>query len=278
MLELDEHEAASSHSNGRGGDAPGTAARRQAPWVDALSLAEGGLLADVAVILELVRIYLPLIGAVFALLVPMPFVLLMLRRGWRATGLAVVVGTLLVGMMSGPHFGWRMAASGLVGLALGLAMRLRLRPALVVVAGSLLTSLALYAFFWATIWLTAVPLSSLVQGGINLLHAANSTAAFLLNHLGLGGLWQQFSPLLFAVEAWVIVYWPLALYVIVLCGSIASVVGYYLVANRLMRYFGYDVRPFPSPRVERLIGRLAGLVGRVFRLLRFWQRRPAETV
>lgn len=272
MLEVEQRESTRPLDEAAHAGAPTPSA-----WVDALSLAEGGLLADVAVILELVRIYLPLVGEVFALLVPMPFVLLTLRRGLRATVLAVVVGTLLVSMITGPHFGWRMGVSGIVGLALGFAIRARLRPALVVVVGSVITSLALYAFFWATIWLTAVPLSSLVQGGVNLIHAANSTAAFVLRHLGLGGFWQRFSPLLFAIEGWMIAYWPLALYVIVLCGSIAAVVGYYLIANRLMRFFGYAVRPFPSPRVERLIGRLVRLVGRVFRLLWFWRRRPAET-
>jgi hypothetical protein len=251
--------------------------RDRTPWVDALSLAEGGLLADVAVLLELVRIYLPIAGIAFSLLVPMPFVLLMLRRGLRATALAVAVSTLLVGMMSGPHFGWRMGVSGLVGLALGFAMKVRLRPALVVIVGSLLTSLALYGFFWASIWLTAVPISSLVQGGINTIHAANDAAGWLMNHLRLGGLWKQALPVIFALEDWVIAYWPLVVYLIVLWAAIASVVLYYLIANKLMRFFGYDVRPFPSPRVERIIGKVQRLMGCVFRRLWFWRRRSLET-
>ena len=103
-------------------------ARAPAPWVDALSLAEGGLLADVGVILELVRIFLPIAGVAFSLLVPVPFALLMLRRGLKPTLLAVVVGALLISLITGPHYGWRMGGSALVGLALGFAMRARLRP------------------------------------------------------------------------------------------------------------------------------------------------------
>lgn len=245
-------------------------------WVDALALAEGGLLADVAVILELVRIYLPIAGAAFSLLVPVPFVLLMLRRGLKPTLLAVVVGTLLITLMTGPHYGWRMGGSGLVGLALGFAMRARLRPAFVVSAGSLITSLALYAFFWASIWLTAVPLSSIVAGGINTIHAANSAAEFILNHLGLSGLWQQWSSALFALEGWVIAYWPLVLYAVLWCGSVGAVVIYYLAANGLMRLFGYDVRPFPSPRVERFARKLLRLAGGLGNRLRL-RRRHLET-
>ncbi len=253
------------------------AGRAPAPWVDALSLAEGGLLADVAVILELARIFLPIAGIAFSLLVPMPFVLLMLRRGLKPTLLAVVVGALLIGLITGPHFGWRMGVSGLAGLALGFAMRARLRPAFVVVAGSLITSIALYAFFWASLWLTAVPLSSLVEGLVNTLHTANGAAEFLLSHLGLDGLWRQASPALFAVERWMIAYWPLVVYGVVLCGSIGSVVIYYLIANGLMRLFGFEVRPFPSPRVERFARRLLGLLGRLRNRLRFRRRRQLRT-
>lgn len=252
-------------------------ARASSAWVDALSLAEGGLLADVAVILELVRIFLPIAGAVFSLLVPVPFALLMLRRGFKPTLLAVVVGALLITLITGPHHGWRMGVSGLVGLALGFAMRVRLRPAFVVLVGGLLTSLALYAFFWASVWLTAVPLSSLVAGGVNLIHAANSTTEFVLNHLGLGGLWQQVTPALFAVEDWVVTYWPLATYGLFLCGSLGSVIVYYLTANGLMRLFGYDVPPFPSPRVERFVRRTLRLAGRLSSWLRLKGRRRVET-
>jgi uncharacterized protein YybS (DUF2232 family) len=252
------------------------AARPATAWVDALALAEGGLLADVAVILELVRIYLPIAGVAFSLLVPMPFVLLTLRRGLKATLLAVVVGALLITLMTGPHYGWRMGVSGLVGLALGFAMRARLRPAFVVFAGSLITSILLYGFFWFSIWLTAVPLASIVAGGVNSINAANSAAEFILSHLGLGGVWQQWSPALFALEGWVIAYWPLVLYAVLLCGSIGSMVVYYLIANGLMRLFGYEVRPFPSPRVERLARKLLRLAGWLGSRLRF-RRRHLET-
>jgi len=246
-------------------------------WVDALSLAEGGLLADVALILELVRIFLPVAGVAFSLLVPMPFVLLMLRRGFKPTALAVVVGALLIGLITGPHYGWRMGTSGLVGLALGFAMRARLRPALIVILGSLLTSLALYAFFWASLWLTAVPLHDLVAGLENAIQAANSAAVFVTSRLGLGGVWQHYSPALFAFEQWVIDYWPLVLYGVILGGSIGVVVVYYLIANSLMRLFGFEVRPFPSPRIERFVYKLLRLAGRLWERRRFWKRRRLET-
>jgi hypothetical protein len=179
-------------------------------------------------------------------------------------------------LITGPHYGSRMGVSGIVGLGLGFAMRARLRPTLVVVAGSLIASIALYAFFWASVWLTAVPLSSIVAAGVNTLNAANNVIEFLLNHLGLSGLWQQISPALFALEGWTIAYWPLVVYAILLCGSFGSVILYYLVANGLMRLFGFDVRPFPSSRVERFARRLLRLANRLWGRMRFWRRPEVE--
>ncbi len=251
-------------------------AHQPAPWVDALSLAEGGLLADVAVILELVRIFLPFVGAAFALLVPAPFALLMLRRGWKPTLLAVVVSALLITLIAGPHYGANIGSSAVVGLALGFAMRARVRPAIVVVACSLISSVALYAFFWASVWLTAAPLSSIVAAGVNTIHAANGAAEFLLDHLGLGMLWQRASPALFALEGWTVAYWPLVVYAILLCGSFGAVVVYYLVTNGLMRLFGFEVRPFPSPRVERFARKLLRLANWLWGRMHFRARRRVE--
>ncbi len=271
MLGVDRREAA-----GPADESAQSRTQASAPWGDALSLAEGGLLADVAVILELVRVFLPIAGIAFSLVVPMPFVLLLMRRGLKPTLLAVMVGALLVGLITGPHFGWRMGVSGLVGLGLGYAMRARLRPALVIVAGSLIGSLAYYVFFWASIWLSAIPLSSLVEEGVNAINAANGAAEFILSHVGLAGLWRQFSPALFAFEGWMIAYWPVVFYAIGWCWSCGAVIVYYLIANGLMRLLGFEVRPFPSPRVERLARRLLGLVGRVFGWLRFRRRGQVE--
>ena len=78
---------------------------------------------------------------------------------------APVVGALLITLITGPHYGARMGVAGVVGLMLGFAMRARLRPAFVVIAYSLISSVLLYAFFWASIWLTAVSSASRMRSG-----------------------------------------------------------------------------------------------------------------
>src|SRR5260221_6080635 len=109
-----------------GSDMPGahrTATRGS--WLDALGLAEGGLLADVGVVLALASIYLPLVGPFLAPAVPTPFAVLMLRRGPRVTLLAVAVAAFLLTGLTGPHFGCRIGLEAAVGMVFGGAMRRR---------------------------------------------------------------------------------------------------------------------------------------------------------
>src|SRR5260221_14676708 len=94
---------APAHDRGGTALAPPTSS-----WLDAISLAEAGLLLDVAVILDLASIYVQVIGAVFAIAVPTPFAILMLRRGPRVSLLAAAVASFLVTMLAGLHFGWHM--------------------------------------------------------------------------------------------------------------------------------------------------------------------------
>jgi uncharacterized protein YybS (DUF2232 family) len=268
VLEIDRQDATPPAE----AQAPSAADTRR-PTIDALSLAEGGLLADVAVILELVHIFLPLAGNVFLPLIPVPFVLLMLRRGFKATLLSVLVAGLLIGLITGLHNGWRMMVIGLVGLALGFAMRVRMRPSLVVLAGTAITSIGAYAFFWAAFFVLGIPVADLLKEIQNAFHTANSAGAWLANHLRLASLWQQLLPAILAIEAWIVHYWPLMIYLGLLCWSIVVVMLYYMVSNRLMRFFGFEVRPFPSPRFVRGLRKLMGL----FRWVRLRRRIQPET-
>ena len=53
--------------------------------LNAIEIAEGALLANIAVIFQLLALYLPVGGIVFALLVPTVFTVLVLRRGFYAS-------------------------------------------------------------------------------------------------------------------------------------------------------------------------------------------------
>ncbi len=218
----------------------------------AVDLAEGGLLADVGVLIDLASIYLPIVGMVLSPAVPMPFTLLMVRRGPRATLLAAAVAAFLVTVFAGPHFGWRMALEAGVGMLFGWAMRRRIRPTNVLILGMLLVGTAAFAASMGVIVFTGLPVSDVVGELRNGFNGAAAVFAAVGHITGLPGLWIAFLPTYRAIEATLLAFWPVLLYCTLLVSGLVVVTFYYAVANVTMRVLGYDVPPFPPQWTVRL--------------------------
>lgn len=231
------------------------ASRRAAPsesWLPPLALAEGGLLLDVAVILELVAIYLPVIGIVVMPAVPTPFALLMLRRGLRVTLLAAAVSAFLVTVIAGPHFGWRMGLQALVGVMIGWIMRRRRSPWLALTLCSFfITAAGVFATF-GLIVATGLPVKDVVDELRNAMDAAMSLLASGAHLVGLDQLWLAVRPPLVALETLGLRLWPLLLFGYLLCFALPMVTLYLTVATGTARVLGNDVRPFPPRWALRL--------------------------
>lgn len=217
----------------------------------ALEMAEGGLLADLGVLLDLASIYLPVVGGIIAVAGPTPFVLLMLRRGWRATVLATFVSAFLVTVISGPHFGWRMGVQALVGLVIGWAMRRKVNPWLVILGAAVVIALSLFLATIALIFLGGLPVHDVVvelHNGFNSVAAGLSGAAQVT---GASGAWRSVQPRYDAFAAFAVAYWPLLLFILYYGAAVANAAVYYFVADSTMRVLGYDVPIFPPQWMER---------------------------
>jgi Predicted membrane protein (DUF2232) len=250
-------------------------------WLDAIGLAEGGLLADVAIVLELAAIYLPILGTLLSFAVPTPFAILMLRRGTRATLLAGAVAAFLISILSGPHFGWRMGLEAMAGLVLGGAMRARIRPGLAFLGVTLLVATLTFAAALGVIFITGLPVSDVVSEFRNGLSSAAAVVATGATVFGLESQWLAIRPPLAAVGLLALRAWPLLLFLAATTSVMPVVACYYALANATADVLGYDVRAFPSPAFLRL-ARLAlvlvslpiVLPGREMARL-FRRRRPA---
>lgn len=166
---------------------------------DALGLAEGGMLADVSIVLDLATIYLPIIGTVLAPTVPTPFAVLMLRRGPKVTLLAAAVASFLVGVLAGPHFGWRLGLEALVGMLMGYAMRRRWRWPAVLVAGTFIVATVLFAAALGLIFVIGFPIKDIVQELRNGLTAAAWVGATGASLVGVHAQWLGIRPFLVSV-------------------------------------------------------------------------------
>ncbi|MEO7003059.1 MAG: DUF2232 domain-containing protein [Ktedonobacterales bacterium] len=241
---------------------------RRAPWVDALGLAEGGLLADVAVILDLAAVYLPLLGVAFQPVVPAPFAILYLRRGLKPTLLAIAVATFLMTVLTGPHYGWRLGLMGVMGLILGWAMQRRRSPILTLAALTLLIAGASYAALIALIVLIGYPVADIVAELRNAMDSVAWLAANAAQVVGVSAWWLAVRPAYAALERFTLAYWPLLMGVYLACFALPVGALAYAVANGMARVLGHDVRPFPPRWTVRLVWWLARFVTAPLRLLR----------
>jgi uncharacterized protein YybS (DUF2232 family) len=221
-------------------------------WLPPLALAEGGLLLDVAVILDLIAIYLPVVGIVVMPAVPTPFALLMLRRGPRVTLLAAAVSAFLVTVIAGPHFGWRMGLQALVGVMIGWIMRRRRSPWIALTLCSLfITAAGVFATLGLIVF-TGLPVKDVVDELRNAMDAALSLLASGAQLVGLERLWLTVRPPLVALETVGLRLWPLLLFAYLLCFALPMVTLYLTVATGTARVLGNDVRTFPPRWLLRL--------------------------
>ncbi|MGH2486036.1 MAG: DUF2232 domain-containing protein [Ktedonobacterales bacterium] len=221
--------------------------------MSALDMAEGGLLADVGIVLDLASIYLPIIGAILTPTVPTPFAILTLRRGPRVAFVASAVAMFLVTVLAGPHFGWRMGLEAALGILMGWAMRRRWRSLTIVVAGTIIVATA--SFFAALLVLvaTGLPTHDVVRELRNVLHVLAGLAAFATTAVGLHSQWLAVRPGLVSFGNALLTVWPLLLYAYATAFALPAVIVYYAIANSAARVLGADARPFPPRWIARLI-------------------------
>ena len=231
----------------------GRPARQHGPALDAIGLAEGGLLADVGIVLDLATIYIPILGTVLAPAVPTPFAVLMLRRGPRVTLVAAAVAGFLVTVLSGPHFGWRMGLEAIVGLLIGWAMRRRLHWTVVLSLGTILVATVTFAAAIGVIFLTGLPVKDIVgelRNGMASIAWAVAAGASLV---GGQAQWLAIRPALVSVGLVALRFWPVLLYLYVTAAAAPIVALYFAVANASARVMGHDVPPFPPRWAMRLL-------------------------
>jgi predicted membrane protein DUF2232 len=232
---------------------PRTMQRLQARRLSAIEIAEGALLADIGVVFQLLIKYLPIGGDFLRLLVPVVFALLVLRRGLYVSCMSLCVSLFIISIVLGPGGAPLLLLEAGAGLFLGLTMRHRLRHFLTIFLGVLCGALALWSVVLFATFLSGGP-ASLIHG---LRQAYNSFVplfALLFKLIGLGNVWHQtLFPLLDRFMQWGFQNWLILLYLAagVLCTPVVIVI--YWITNFFLRLLGYQVRPFPDPRLHGIL-------------------------
>lgn len=231
--------------------------------LNALEIAEGALLADIAVVFQLLIRYLPIGGNVIMVLTPVVFAVLVLRRGLYAGCMSLCVALFIVSIVIGPGSVPFMLLETGAGLFLGLTMRYRLNQTLTVVSGVIGGGVAFWAILLSVLLLTGRA-SLLVRSMRRTYIALTPLLSLLFGFVHLGGLWQHtLFPALDNFMQWGFQNWPALLLLTSCLSCIPVVIAVYLIVNLFLRLLGYQVRPFPGYRLEGL------LYGLAYRLLMF---------
>lgn len=240
------------------------ALRWQARRLSAIEIAEGALLADIAVVFHLLIRYLPVGGQFLALLVPVVFALLVLRRGLYVGCMSLCVSLFIVSIVVGTGGIPLMMLEAGAGLFLGITMRHRLRHFVTIFVGIVCGALAFWAVLLFFSLLGGGP-GALIHGLRQAYYSFVPLVALGFHLVGLGGFWQgTLFPLVDRFMQWGFQNWLILLYLFACTTCAPLVISVYWITNFFLRLLGYQVVPFPGYRLE---GMLYWLTLRLLRLI-----------
>ena len=248
--------------------------------LSAIEIAEGALLADVAVIFQVVWMFVPLVGIFFRLLIPIVFTILCLRRGLYAGVIALCAAIFLAAVVTGPNVVdlIYLLLEGIGGLYLGITMRRHSSHWLILALGTAGLTLALYAFTFVVIFLLGTPLHEVLAALHRDYQRVMTTGTVAATRLGVGQLWRgQVAPFVAVVVEWAFRYWYLIILMAALANALPIMMVMYYVTNVFVRVLGYDVRPFPGGWIARRQRKVARRLLRIgLRGERIQRRRAAR--
>lgn len=84
---------------------------------------EGGILAAIAIVFALISVYLPVLGVIVNIIWPVPFLLLGVRHGFKASLLCLVTAGIIISILLSPVQALTVTVGfGFIGIALGYAL------------------------------------------------------------------------------------------------------------------------------------------------------------
>ena len=108
------------------------------------ALVEAGILAAIAVLFTIVSNYIPVLSFIANVIWPLPIILCGRRNGLKWSILSLIVAGIIVAMLLSPVMAiTEVLILGIVGLAMGEAMRRQMSPAQVLSVGTLATLVSL---------------------------------------------------------------------------------------------------------------------------------------
>lgn len=223
------------------------------------ALVEGALLADIAVVLLLARVYLPLPGVrtIWRFLAGTPFVLLTRRQGVRSTVMAGFVAYVLLSALVGPTLALPALDTFFAALIVAFGMRWRLpKPLTAFLGGIIYAALDIVLPTIVFVKLFRVPTSLLIGDIRTILNALIRAGSVMLDIVNLGlslllGSGKANShriPVValradaYRLVSLVLDHWVIAALVAALLYAVLNVYGFNLIAEIVMGRLPASIR------------------------------------
>ena len=243
----------------------------------AIEMAEGALLADIAVVFQLIVHYVPFVGIFFTLLIPPLFAILVLRRGLYGAIMSMAVALFTLGLIAG----WGRTQLFILeigaGIFLGVTMKYRLHYIPLILLGVTGSAIGITGLTLGSILLLGPSFLAVTLNGFRQTYnLAFRTLDFLAPQLGLESAWHSNEPMIKHLADLSLRYWLAVIFFSDWLILLPVVIIVYYITAFLVRLMGYDVRPFPDGILNRfllwimtLLLRIAVKVG----LGKFWVTR-----
>ncbi len=226
--------------------------------LSAVEIAEGALLADIAIIFQLIATYLPAGGGIFQMLVPTVFAVLVLRRGFYAGMMGVCVALFVTCMLTGLGAGLILLLECGAGVFLGITMKYRMHHLLLILLGVTSSAILVYASTWFFAFLLGTSPQHFVIQFQKVYDTAIHFVNFSAPQVGLDAVWRHgLYPTVAQIASFTFSHWWWTLYILYWIVLWPVVICVYYVTNVLVRALGYKVYAFPGGKIERLLQAVA---------------------
>lgn len=222
-----------------------------------IEIAEGALLADIAVICHLLVVFVPFFGDVFRVPIFIVFAILVLRRSLYVGSMALGVALFIAGVLTGPGLVMSLLLEGMGGLYLGLAMKLHMPHYPLIILGAIAGALSFFSLILVVTAFAGIPITIYVTSLHRLYNVVLPQVAHTAQKLGIGTWWHvQALPLVSSLSNLAFTYWVITWYLLFWLLLCPFVLVMYMATNISVRMLGYEVRAFPGGRINKLIYRL----------------------
>jgi hypothetical protein len=222
--------------------------------LNAIEIAEGALLVDIAIVFQLLVLYLPIGGIFFSMLIPPLFTILILRRRFYAAVMGLCVALFITGLLTGLGSIQIILLEVGAGIYLGLTMKYRLHYLPLILLGTTGSSILLICLTLLNILLLGKAFFNILILGFRAIYnLLFSVMNFTTSQVGLGSWWRSIYPVARHLADLTLTYWLAALIIVDWFTLLPVVIIVYYITTFLVRLLGYDVRPFPDGWINTFI-------------------------